>query len=408
MAPAYFGCIPITNPGFAAVSGKTGRQVSRGGQWPALGVGGYTWGMDAILCLDSALEFYHISRMADRRPECVDPAARAVPLDLPRSKVKSLSGHTPTCEDARLLARSFGGVRLEGAFAGKNTKGLTLPIHLLVAKNVPRWQTDDRRQHYAAEPLPEGSFVRVEPGLLLSSPEHIVLQSASKLDALHLAWLASELCALYSIHPTIPGELLPAFPVTSRARLQAYLANAAEVGAYGAKKALAAMPYVLEGAASPRELSLALNMTLPRSMGGYALPKPLLNCRIDVDKRIRTAYGKDHFTVDACWVGQKLVVEYDSDAFHLDPKRRAHDNDRRAMLGEMGYRVLPISSKQQDALVLSDNAFRRLGKLLGVKDRSGESRYDWQARRSALRRTLRELETRRGGQTRSDGLEEWR
>ena len=291
MEPAYFGCIPITNPGFAAVSGKTGRQVSRGGQWRALGVGGYTWGMDAILCLDSALEFYHISRMADRRPECVDPAVRAVPLDLPRSKVKSLSGHTPTCEDARL---------------------------------------------------------------------------------------------------------------------QAYLANAAEVGAYGAKKALAAMPYVLEGAASPRELSLALNMTLPRSMGGYALPKPLLNCRIDVDKRIRTAYGKDHFTVDACWVEQKLVVEYDSDAFHLDPKRRAHDNDRRAMLGEMGYRVLPISSKQQDALVLSDNAFRRLGKLLGVKDRSGESRYDWQARRSALRRTLRELETRRGGQTRSDGLEEWR
>ena len=77
-------------------------------------------------------------------------------------------------------------------------------------------------------------------------------------------------------------------------------------------------------------------------------------------------------------------MEYDSDAYHLDPRRRARDNDKRAVLERMGWRVLPFSTKQFDSIAMSDDMFRRIGTYLGIKDRSGESRYDWQARRSQL------------------------
>ncbi len=321
-------------------------------------------------------------------PESRDPAMRARPLQLKRSTVVTLGTVSPRCDSVRLMARGFSSLAPVGPGEDVPFQGITLPVHVLVPKDVARWQTDSRIQHQTGEPLPAGSLVRVEPGLLLSSPEHIVLHEAPRLDLLPLVWLISELCSRYAIHPSLGGPLFPARPLTSLARVAAYLEEAVRHGAYGAKKALRATGLAIEGAASPRELVLALCLTLPRAMGGYAVPKPLLNHRVNADRRIRAMYNRSHFTVDACWPQARLAVEYDSDSYHLDPVKRAQDNDRRAALEEMGYRVIPISTKQQDGLVLSDNAFQRIAKHLGIKNRTGEARYDWQARRSDLRRCL--------------------
>lgn len=58
-----------------------------------------------------------------------------------------------------------------------------------------------------------------------------------------------------------------------------------------------------------------------------------------------------------------------------------------ARLDEVG-----LSSEQLDSLGLADNAFRRVAGHLGVKDRSKETRYDWQGRRSDLLRRLWQYE----------------
>lgn len=335
-------------------------------------------------------------------PESRDPALRARPMQLKRSTVVTLGTSSPRCDSVRLIARGFSTLVPPGLGEDAPFQGITLPVHVLVPRNVARWQTDSRVQHQTGEPLPKDSLVRVEPGLLLSSPEHIVLHEASRLDPLPLTWLISEMCACYTIHPSLGGPLFPARPLTSLSKIAAYLEEAVQHSAYGAKKALRATGFAVEGAASPRELVLALCLTLPRAMGGYAVPKPRLNHRVNVDRRIRAMYKRSHFTVDACWPQARLAVEYDSDSYHLDPVKRAQDNDRRAALEEMGYRVIPISTKQQDGLVLSDNAFQRIAKHLGVKNRTGEMRYDWQARRSDLRRRLWSLAAH-GVDARPDG-----
>lgn len=227
----------------------------------------------------------------------------------------------------------------------------------------------------------------------MSSPEHVFLQAAVRLGMVDLIWLACELCSLYTVHPRLQGDLLPARPLTTLPRLTAYIQKACELGGvFGAKKALRAAGYALARAASRREVALALLATLPRSMGGRAIPKPQLNYDIKIDKRLTSIHNWRSFTVDACWPEQKVVLEYDSDTHHLDPQRRARDNDKRDALKAMGYQVVVVSTKQYDSLVMVDDSLLRLCRYLGVRNRAGESRYDWQKRRSDLRRCLYRLD----------------
>ena len=159
------------------------------------------------------------------------------------------------------------------------------------------------------------------------------------------------------------------------------------INAYGAKKALAGLRNAVEGAASRREIACAMRMFFPRAQGGRSIPKPKLNFGLSVDKRLASVHGWQNLSVDIAWPEARLAMEYDSDTYHLDPRRRARDNDKRAVLEQMGWRVVPFSTKQFDSLAMSDDAFQRIGAVLGVRNRAGESRYDWQSRRSEL--TLR-------------------
>ena len=139
---------------------------------------------------------------------------------------------------------------------------------------------------------------------------------------------------------------------------------------------------------------MALLATLPRSMGGRAIPKPQLNYDIKIDGRLGAIHNWRSFDVDACWPHEKVVLEYDSDTHHLKGWRRARDNDKREALRTMGYRVVEVSTQQFDSLVMVDDSLLRLCNYLGVRNRAGESRYDWQQRRSDLRRRLYRLDER--------------
>ncbi len=349
--------------------------------------------METTLCSTSALEYWHVARVADGSAERSDPAARRKPLSFARTCRAELSDGAPSPAETALLARALGQfapARLSDCLL--NVDGLSLPLHVLVKPGSTRRKTDERIPHQARPPLPNGSLVQVEEGLLVSSPEHIYLQMAAQLDEVGLAWLASELCAVYTVHPILGGGLLPAWPLTSLKTLRHYVKNAARQKAYGAKKALKALDHAVEFAASRRELSCAFRMSLPRAMGGRAIPKPQLNVPISLDRRLASVYGQSTVSVDLCWPEQMVALEFDSDTYHLAGRRRAHDNNKRGILEQMGWRATPLSSAQLDSLALADNAFRRVAGYLGVKDRSKETRYDWQGRRSSLLRRLWQLE----------------
>ena len=354
--------------------------------------------METRLCLLSALELWHIVRIAERSSDLVDPANRRTPVDLKRSRITKLTPGSPSqtaIEDALTWATQQTRNRSWGF--SHPIPGITNPVHVLVSSDTACWRTPYRIPHRVQSPLLPGSLVRLTPSLVASSPEHIFLQMARHLSPLQLTWLGCTLCATYTMHPRCitsddlnDDSLFSAHPLTTRAILIRYLTEACSRHINGARKARKAACSVVEGAASPREIELALLGCLPRAMGGRALPIPQLNHRIAVDKRmgsIRHAY----FSVDVCWPDARVALEYDSDTYHLDPHKRAHDNDKRAALEQLGYWVLPVSSKQLDSLTFIDDVLKRVGAHLGVRDRSHDRRYDWHARRSQLRRALHNL-----------------
>lgn len=354
--------------------------------------------MDTVLCHASAYEILNSLRVATARRAERDPSLRLKPVALERSRGTYANLEMPSAET---IARLLDPARFGCVGNAKNTgdldpaaiglPGLSEPVHVLVGRNVARRFTNQRIPHSISTALAPGSLVRIAQGLLVSSPEHLFLQMVRVFDELELIWLGCELCATYARPPRLPGAIEAAYPLTSKTTLASYLEKANELGMPGVTSARKALRFVLEGAASPREIAMPLTMCLPCSKGGRNVPQPRLNHRIEADRRFATMSGRTHFSCDCCWPERKLVVEYDSDCFHLDGKQRARDNDRQAALEQMGYRVIPVSTEQFEQLALSDDAFRRVASHLGVHTRDGRHGYDWQARRWNLRKRLLRL-----------------
>ena len=100
---------------------------------------------------------------------------------------------------------------------------------------------------------------------------------------------------------------------------------------------------MLAKAASPRECALGLVLHLPPRFGGYGLPRPLLNEPIELTEADKRLADRSHYVADLLWQKQQVIVEYDSDAFHLTSASHHHDSVRRAVLENAGYRVISIT-----------------------------------------------------------------
>ena len=163
--------------------------------------------METSLCFTSALEYWHVARVADGPTERTNPVARRTPLDFAREHQAVLEDKTPSSTETALLTRALGRFAPAQLSDGVlDVDGLTRPLHVLVGPEGTRRKTNDRVPHRGQTPLPENSLVRVEDGLEVASPEFAYLQMAARLDEVGLIWLASELCSVFTVHPTLGGR----------------------------------------------------------------------------------------------------------------------------------------------------------------------------------------------------------
>jgi len=354
--------------------------------------------MSITLCHSSALEMLNVIRVCDDPGACKDPSARLKPVHLNRCRSERALDTAPSPSEIKSLLGTTVCLPQQAARNAPGAQQRTLrpssPAHVLVNPHADRTRLEGRVAHRFSGELPPKSLVRISPELLVASPELLVTLAARHLDELELTWLCCELLATYAIVPSEQGAtLLPAYPLTTKDQLAAYLETARSMGVRGATKALAATRRAMDGASSPPEIELALLMTMPCAKGGRAIPLPQLNHRIDIDRRLVATAGRSHYVADACWPNNGLVVEYDGDACHLDSASRAQDNDRTAALEQLGYRVLHVSTSQLKSLSLIDAALKRVANHLGCHTRDGAHTYDWQARRSNLYLKLHKLST---------------
>ena len=311
--------------------------------------------MDWIICHKSALEFWRRARAMDalsgKKPKGLKPPAEP--------------------HDTKELLR-------------KTLRNFSTPLHVLVGKGNARKLCRNIRCHVSSGEFPNGSFVRIGSGLVVSSPELCFLQVAGESSFVDTVALGYELCGSYRLdreNGTGQG-FRNDLPLTSVAGLSSYAVRAA--GLKGRTKALKALRFISDGSASPMETVLAILLTLPYRFGGYGLPGPRLNYRIDVPINTGKVKGKSTYYCDLYWPDEQVAVEYDSDEYHTGSDRIAKDAVRRNALTGAGVTVFTVSRRQ----IIGTPRFRELAqalsKLLGKRIRHPYTVVEFNRRHSKL------------------------
>ncbi|WP_294421684.1 DUF559 domain-containing protein [uncultured Senegalimassilia sp.] len=259
-------------------------------------------------------------------------AAGAVPREAPFAfgSVRSLQELQPHAVEIRDLA-------------GRGLGCCSTPLHVLVPRAAMRRNHAGVRWHVHEGRLAGSSFSMLASGVFAVRPEFALLHvgQRNKLEA--LAW-AFELAGSYRVCRDDERGFVKADPLIARASLSRFARAHSDL--FGSAALRRVGRYVLEGAASPMESALAMLLCLPASLGGFGLPAAELNARVDISVRSELSFMKRYYVADMCWRKQRVIVEYDSDAFHAGPGRIAEDAARRNALLHMGYDVVTVSRAQ--------------------------------------------------------------
>lgn len=220
--------------------------------------------------------------------------------------------------------------------------------------------------------LPRDSFCTIDHGLFAPVPELCLMQMASSCTVLELILIGSALCSAFAIDPIQRSGLAERAPLTSKAQITEYLAKCA--GHRGTGICRQAMPFLVEGAASPPEIFLSMALTLPGRLGGFGLPRGEANARIYLSKRASSIAERSFVVPDLCWKKHRVAVEYDSNAEHLSPQQITLDAKKRLALEADGYSVVTITTSQLAKVMSMSVVAEELAKRMGNR-RKTRSRH---------------------------------
>lgn len=268
---------------------------------------------------------------------------------------------------------------------------LSRPLHLLAAGGRGRRRTRLVHEHMQGEPLPQGSVLRLEPGILCASPELVCVQMAPSLTQLELVVLLSELMGLYAVSPgQEDGMVQRSNPLMSPEGLLRTLDGlGARRGVRQVRMALA-MACVRSG--SPRETKLFLRLSLGQELGGAGLHVLSMNDSLEVRRihdKMRVGIRKpDILIAGPSAPGQlrKVVaVEYYGRQ-HDKPARLAQDVARSNELQAIDVVEFIVRREQYGDFEYMDGLIDTIREKLGVSRPalSEEQSRDYRRRRLAL------------------------
>ena len=331
--------------------------------------------------------------------------------------MKLYLGPTSSLELVRYLRSANGADGLEGTAVRKKTlndaintvKGVkeldisaqlllehvSKPIHAFVGSHEKGTTTKYLVTHLSNQQVPNGAFINIGHGIYICTPQFAFLQLGATMDFLELVVTGMELCGSYSTWRLDTGESaltgingrqsapsctygLP--PAITAKRLSNFVERMQGWrGAVGARKAIR---WIIDGSASPMETATYLLLCLPRRLGGYGLPKPMLNPLL----KISGPDGVKQRFPDLFWIGANIDVEYNSDEDHSGEWARYRDSKRVIELAGAEIRVLPLTRPQLMNTREFDSFAHSLRRMLGVRSRPVDA--GWTLKRDELRRFL--------------------
>lgn len=294
-------------------------------------------------------------------------------LSVLRSPVLTILDDCPTTrkelEELQLESLEFGGS----------------PIRLMVPTDRFRLLRALFKYSVQSQALPADCFRRFSASICIASPELCLLESQSAYSRFRLMELAMELCGRYALVPEAPRGFVPRdYQLATVDSIRTFAKRIPHIN--GSRRLLDICKYIKDGSRSPMETREYLLACLPKRYGGYGLPRPLLNVRIELSPDEQREVGRKYLECDEHWEKEHVVIEYDGHDDHESREARAKDALKRNLLTSRGYQVFIITGKQ----ILDENAFdavmRNVASSLGYRLRKFPE--DWSARRASLRKEL--------------------
>lgn len=233
--------------------------------------------------------------------------------------------------------------------------------------------------------LPTGFLVEAGEGVFATSPELTFVSLAAELPLVEAVLIGYELCGTYSREVGgTAGRRVRRDPLTSVSDIRTFVDKVD--ARCGVKRARAALSFVGNGSASYMETSLLLILCLPKRLGGYGLPMPLMNSKVGFLRTARAAAEGDYCVCDLIWPSAALAIEYDSNLCHTGKTSIAHDANRRVILSHRGIETVTVTWGQVRDREKLDQVARLIAERLGVRQRANGS--GWHGANLALRARL--------------------
>lgn len=256
--------------------------------------------------------------------------AKSNPFAAPLQHIPSLANCSPTAASMEYLEREF--------------PFLPKPYHVLVFSHDDLRTLAHTKTHISNNRSHKKLIRAISHGIYVVSPELSLLQAACNTNAHELIMYAYAFCGTYAISTQVDTSPINRDPLTNLRQLKKLAQSHSPH--QGSRLLAKTLPLVLENAASPQEALLAMKLTLPYRLGGFNLKQPQLNYRILLSKYAEKFADRLLYKADECWPREKLIVEYDSNRFHLSPEQKRHDEIRRCALERSGYKVIVVTQQQ--------------------------------------------------------------
>lgn len=259
-------------------------------------------------------------------------------------------------------------------------------INVLVARKQDFRHNDSVAYSCFSGQLPDRSLFKLNEGLYVTCPELTFVRLATRAELVPLIRTCYEIAGLFALNANDMRGFSKCDPLTTTKDLSAFLERTKGLHLRGHSQARRALKHSLDNAASPMEVELAMLLALPRRLGGYGLPKPVLNYPLDVSGLRGGQLRRKGITVDAAWPKERLVLEYDSDQFHTGSEKIVADSKRRNDIAFLGYEVKTITSREIASVASMDKIADSIRRRLGIRARRFAD--DFPMKQSDLRRQL--------------------
>lgn len=241
------------------------------------------------------------------------------------------------------------------------------PLHAFVSNAALRKHTSDVVSHVIPKGLSQNAFRHISQGYSVIEPELCFLLAAKTLSIPELVLLANNLCGIFCLDEKTNSGFGKREAITSVQSIKQYLENVKNVD--GIKKARTAIQYACDGSGSPMESRIAAIGRLPFHLGGYGLSGFSLNCNVSLSSDGQRILHREFCCCDMVWPKEKVIVEYDSDQFHMQKDQFYYDKRRSSALNISGYQVVHITKVQLQTYSGIEDLFLAIRKTLGVRTR---------------------------------------